>query len=75
MIINNIGRRKYPQYWWSPGRTFVVDPATLQNGDEEMASTAREEGRPREASQQGRPDGESRQNEPAARGRFDRPSD
>jgi hypothetical protein len=75
MIINNIGRRKYPQYWWAPGRTFVVDPATLQ-ADEEMASTNPTEGEDsrREASQQGRIEGELGQKEPVVRGRFDRPN-
>jgi hypothetical protein len=77
MIINNIGRRKYPQYWWAPGRQFVVDPATVSNGDEEMADTANkpqagQEGRNKEASQQGRPGGQGGQVEPMARGRFDR---
>jgi hypothetical protein len=80
MIINNIGRRKYPQYWWAPGRQFVVDPATVSNGDEEMADTtanksqAGQEGRTKEASQQGRAEGHGGQNEPVARGRFDRPN-
>lgn len=79
MIINNIGRRQYPQYWWAPGRQFVVDPATLSNGDEEMADTATnsravQQGKPREASQQGRPEGQGDQNEQVARGRFDRPN-
>ena len=79
MIINNIGRRQYPQYWWAPGRQFVVDPATLSNGDEEMADTnantrAGQEGKPREASQQGRPEGQGDQIEQVARGRFDRPN-
>jgi hypothetical protein len=79
MIINNIGRRKYPQYWWAPGRQFVVDPATVSNGDEEMAQTttksqAGQEGRSKEASQQSRSEGHEGQNEPVARGRFDRPN-
>ena len=78
MIINNIGRRKYPQYWWAPGRQFVVDPATLSNGDEEMAETTANsrqgEGKTREASQQSRPEGRGGQVEPVARGRFDRPN-
>ena len=79
MIINNIGRRKYPQYWWAPGRQFVVDPATVSNGDEEMAETtpnsrAGPEGKSRDASQQGRLEGQGGQNEPVARGRFDRPN-
>ena len=79
MIINNIGRRKYPQYWWAPGRQFVVDPATVSNGDEDMADTttksqAGQEGRNKEVSQQVRLEGQGAQNEPVARGRFDRPN-
>lgn len=23
MIINNVGRRRYPLHWWAPGATFV----------------------------------------------------
>jgi len=23
LIINNLGRRRYPLYWWAPGQTFV----------------------------------------------------
>jgi hypothetical protein len=78
MIINNIGRRKYPQYWWAPGRQFVVDPATVSNGDEEMAETTANsrqgDGRIKEAAQQSRSEGQGGQNEPVARGRFDRPN-
>jgi hypothetical protein len=25
LIVNNLGRRRYPIYWWSPGVTFVKD--------------------------------------------------
>jgi hypothetical protein len=71
MIINNIGRRKYPQYWWAPGRQFVVDPATVSKGDEEMANTNTGEvdRRRREASQQGRPQGGEEQDKATGRGR------
>ncbi|KAJ9130978.1 HPP family protein [Pleurostoma richardsiae] len=24
LIINNLGRRRYPIYWWAPGQTFVT---------------------------------------------------
>lgn len=37
LIINNIGRRRYPVYWWSPERTFVVDEAPAVREDEEIA--------------------------------------
>jgi CBS-domain-containing membrane protein len=23
LVINNVGRRRYPMYWWSPGKTLV----------------------------------------------------
>jgi hypothetical protein len=23
LIINNLGRRRYPMYWWAAGKTFV----------------------------------------------------
>jgi len=23
LIINNLGRRRYPMYWWAPGQTLV----------------------------------------------------
>lgn len=26
LIINNLGRRRYPLHWWAPGPTFVRDP-------------------------------------------------
>lgn len=26
LIINNVGRRRYPLHWWAPGPTFVHDP-------------------------------------------------
>lgn len=25
MIINNLGRRRYPLHWWAPGATFVSE--------------------------------------------------
>jgi hypothetical protein len=27
LIVNNLGRRRYPIYWWSPGVTFVSTSA------------------------------------------------
>jgi len=76
MIINNIGRRKYPQYWWAPGRQFVVDPATVSNGDEEMAETNRgqEANNTERNEQQGQPQDNVGKEQSAARGRFERPS-
>ena len=44
MIVNNLGRRRYPIYWWSPQRTFVVENAPSMREDEEIAlGTEREE--------------------------------
>jgi CBS-domain-containing membrane protein len=37
LIINNLGRRRYPIYWWSPQRTFVIDDAPEPPEDEEIA--------------------------------------
>ena len=25
LIINNLGRRRYPLHWWAPGATFVSE--------------------------------------------------
>ena len=33
LIINNLGRRRYPFYWWAPGPTFVRDPNEEDNAD------------------------------------------
>jgi len=37
MVINNIGRRRYPVYWWKPGKTFVREEAETGRRDEEIA--------------------------------------
>ena len=29
IIFNNLGRRRYPVFWWAPGRTFVREPEIL----------------------------------------------
>lgn len=50
VIINNLGRRRYPLHWWAPGSTFVRDPVeehdeTLQNVEEgEIQREETEEG-------------------------------
>ena len=31
LLINNLGRRRYPLHWWAPGRTFVVDPEEVHD--------------------------------------------
>ncbi|KAK5129902.1 hypothetical protein LTR08_002738 [Meristemomyces frigidus] len=28
LIINNLGRRRYPMHWWAPGVCFVREPDT-----------------------------------------------
>jgi CBS-domain-containing membrane protein len=33
LIINNLGRRRYPTYWWSPGRSFVREPVLKDKTD------------------------------------------
>ena len=33
LIINNLGRRRYPVYWWAPGPTFVRDPIEESNAE------------------------------------------
>jgi CBS-domain-containing membrane protein len=33
LIVNNLGRRRYPIYWWSPGVTFV---STSEEKDAEI---------------------------------------
>jgi CBS-domain-containing membrane protein len=37
MLINNVGRKRYPVYWWTPGRTFVKEAKRelrqLEEGD------------------------------------------
>ena len=32
LIINNVGRRCYPLYWWAPGPTFVMNPVEEPKG-------------------------------------------
>lgn len=31
LLINNLGRRRYPLHWWAPGRTFVIDPEEVHD--------------------------------------------
>ena len=26
MVVNNLGRRRYPMHWWAPGTTFIRQP-------------------------------------------------
>ena len=40
LFINNLGRRRYPVYWWKPGKVFVS--ATKQEQREERAREFRE---------------------------------
>lgn len=34
LVINNLGRRRYPLHWWAPGPTFVRDP--VEEHDESL---------------------------------------
>lgn len=55
LIINNVGRRRYPLHWWAPGATFVcaeedselekaeegeIEREEMEEGDLERESTA-----------------------------------
>jgi hypothetical protein len=37
LIINNLGRRRYPVYWWAAQRTFVRPGVAERMNDEERA--------------------------------------
>lgn len=37
LIINNLGRRRYPVYWWTPQSTFVRENGPIAREDEEIA--------------------------------------
>lgn len=37
MIINNLGRRRYPMHWWAPGNGFILEPETEKGEDEYKA--------------------------------------
>ncbi|WVF68088.1 hypothetical protein IAT40_002851 [Kwoniella sp. CBS 6097] len=54
MIINNLGRRRYPVYWWAPQRCFVVPDAPRTRESEELALRTLEEGKLRKAEDGGR---------------------
>lgn len=51
IIINNLGRRRYPLHWWASGRTFVVNPAIEH--DEAMRATEEAEERREEEEEEG----------------------
>lgn len=40
LIINNVGRRRYPVFWWKPGKVFVS--ATKEQQTMELAREARD---------------------------------
>ncbi|WWD20508.1 hypothetical protein CI109_104984 [Kwoniella shandongensis] len=46
LFINNLGRRRYPTYWWAPGRSFVMEPTPepRARGREEVKMKRLEEG-------------------------------
>lgn len=50
LIINNVGRRRYPLHWWAAGRTFVrvpqedqSEPSALEAGRVDTESREKEE--------------------------------
>lgn len=47
MIINNLGRRRYPLHWWSPEPTFVRQSDDTEPGAENEELEAMEEARER----------------------------
>ncbi|ADV22188.1 HPP family protein [Cryptococcus gattii E566] len=51
-IINNLGRRRYPVYWWSPAQVFVRPEVSKQEDDEEIALETLQEGPFRRGSRQ-----------------------
>ncbi|WVO25104.1 uncharacterized protein IAS62_006490 [Cryptococcus decagattii] len=53
-IINNLGRRRYPVYWWSPAQVFVRPEVSNQDDDEEIALETLQEGPFRSAEDSGR---------------------
>lgn len=43
VIINNVGRRRYPLHWWAPGATFVRVEEDLELEKAEEGEIKREE--------------------------------
>lgn len=37
MIINNLGRRRYPTHFWAPGQTFIREPDSEKGEDQYQA--------------------------------------
>lgn len=72
LIINNLGRRRYPLHWWAPGLTFVQDPDEEDNAQlaameeaevkEEVEEEDAEEGELRAESDPGMDDEEANNN-------------
>lgn len=54
LIINNLGRRRYPIYWWSPKQVFVRPEVLEHENDEETALRTLQEGPLRSAEDAGR---------------------
>ncbi|WVR08407.1 hypothetical protein IAU60_005462 [Kwoniella sp. DSM 27419] len=53
LIINNLGRRRYPQYWWTPHEASAATPPSRENNEETALKTL-EEGYLRRAEDGGR---------------------
>lgn len=48
MIINNLGRRRYPLHWWAPGVNFVRESKTESEDEPSAMEEARVEQEDRE---------------------------
>lgn len=89
LVVNNLGRRRYPQYWWAAKRTFIIDPDTpgvredeeiaIATGQENPMRRAEDGGRTEEALKVERMAGEGGKREDMNQalqraGRFERPT-
>lgn len=50
LLINNVGRRRYPLHWWAAGQTFVRD---AEEGHNEAIQQAEEGELQRELTEEG----------------------
>lgn len=51
LIVNNLGRRRYPLHWWAPGQTFVRPPPAAD--EEKVWEEKDREERRRESAEEG----------------------
>lgn len=45
LIINNLGRRRYPLHWWSPESVFVRTPQDIKEAAQRSLEEGEEEAR------------------------------